>query len=655
MNLKIQTKNMSKGVLIALILCFSLLILITPAKALTWTSDLGDILDDSYTDLGNPNTNYGSDNYIYAWSNTTHKWKTIYAKFDIRDINANWTILNATAVLYTTAYSGSAPAYIRVFEVYNNSWDENSIIWNNQMCGKGAYPPLLNCSQTYLDSVSWAKTDVYIGWNVTQAVINNSGQSNMSLHWHMDNPTSQKSRTFATKEFTAGLYKPMLIVEYITETPVYSCQNITEQGNYRLMNNIYADRNPCFLINTSNVWFDLNGYNITGNSSDRTAIGIQATTLTPTYLNNISVFNGTIQRFINSDGLGAILLSHTNDTAFYDLVLRENRYGMYIVDSAYDDNSYVDIFDTNFTYNFYGIYTGNGERIRIDNCSFHSLIQEINALSLEESSINKSSFGEEVAPANCTILEKTFFFEIGNTTICTVWGTYSGATYGILCDYCVNNTFFNNIIFADISDFRIEYGYRNMFYFNQFLRKQTTFNGLYLAEDTYDNYGCGNNGIISDYGTNNIFEDECIGDMPEFPCQAGYFCSDDTHRVLVETDCDIVNTTECEYYCVSDGNNSYCGGLAEEEAMEDTMIDMPFPEAGWVGLLFTPFSIINMFLIGIGAYFEQQIKSKGAVFLVIFTVGSLAFTVLGLFPAWYGVVMILIGAGILTKFVLKLW
>lgn len=90
------------------------------------------------------------------------------------------------------------------------------------------------------------------------------------------------------------------------------------------------------------------------------------------------------------------------------------------------------------------------------------------------------------------------------------------------------------------------------------------------------------------------------------------------------------------------------------EIVGTPMMDMPFAAAGWVGLLFTPFSIITMFLVGIGAYFENMVKdAKGAIFLSVIIIGVLAFTYLGLYPAWIGVLIIIVCALILSKFVLK--
>lgn len=92
-----------------------------------------------------------------------------------------------------------------------------------------------------------------------------------------------------------------------------------------------------------------------------------------------------------------------------------------------------------------------------------------------------------------------------------------------------------------------------------------------------------------------------------------------------------------------------------EEAMNDPMIDLGFKELGWVGVLFAPFSLITMFLVGIGAYFENMVKgSGGKIFITTIMIGVLSFTYLGLYPAWVGILIVILCGAILAKFVMGL-
>jgi len=88
-----------------------------------------------------------------------------------------------------------------------------------------------------------------------------------------------------------------------------------------------------------------------------------------------------------------------------------------------------------------------------------------------------------------------------------------------------------------------------------------------------------------------------------------------------------------------------------EDQMETPLVNMPFGEAGWVGLLFTPVSIITMFLVGIGAWFEAQVRSKGAIFCLVLAAGALLFTYLGFYPTWVGLVLVMIASGVFVWFI----
>ena len=122
------------------------------------------------------------------------------------------------------------------------------------------------------------------------------------------------------------------------------------------------------------------------------------------------------------------------------------------------------------------------------------------------------------------------------------------------------------------------------------------------------------------------------------------------------TDCTSI-LTACSYGCVEGVCRSVATTTLPTGADQQSLIDLsPYGVASWVSMLFTPFTIITMMLVGVGAYFEQQVDdSKGSIFLAVIIIGVLGFTYLGLYPAWIGILITIVCAGILAKFVLNLW
>ena len=106
-------------------------------------------------------------------------------------------------------------------------------------------------------------------------------------------------------------------------------------------------------------------------------------------------------------------------------------------------------------------------------------------------------------------------------------------------------------------------------------------------------------------------------------------------------------------------SNTVCVEISDEfggGGPETPMVDWGDvnPAIGWIGLFFTPFSIMFGALIGISVGLEQAVRSNGAVFFGVVLIGGLALTYLGLFPLWIGIGIAIICAFMLAKFSLGL-
>lgn len=123
--------------------------------------------DDADADWTEPDTNYGSDPYLYAESRTTAGPRVSYVKFDLSSIPEGSTINSASHNIYV---------YGRLFLNYlflgtvENSWDEDTLTWNNKP-GRS----------TDIGNVYVSPLDQWYSWDVTSQVTNALPSSEISF------------------------------------------------------------------------------------------------------------------------------------------------------------------------------------------------------------------------------------------------------------------------------------------------------------------------------------------------------------------------------------------------------------------------------------------------------------------------------------------
>lgn len=139
-------------------------------------------------------------------------------------------------------------------------------------------------------------------------------------------------------------------------------------------------------------------------------------------------------------------------------------------------------------------------------------------------------------------------------------------------------------------------------------------------------------------------------------CEHGMYCFNSNTMEERFADCTSIHTP-CVYGCVEGVCLPVSTTTLPSGEGTGTLIDLsPYTAASWISMLFTPFSIITMMLVGVGAYFESSVKdAKGGIFLAVIIIGTLGFTYLGIYPAFIGILIAIVCAGILSKFVLQLW
>ena len=120
----------------ALINAFVIAATILSAPAMAATYQLAPV-DDTFAYSGAPDTSYGAISGIasgYEYPHTEAGWIS-YLKFDLSSIPNTEIITGATLNLYQFLGGGFALIGTNLFRFANDSWNENTLTWNNQPLG----------------------------------------------------------------------------------------------------------------------------------------------------------------------------------------------------------------------------------------------------------------------------------------------------------------------------------------------------------------------------------------------------------------------------------------------------------------------------------------------------------------------------------------
>lgn len=661
-NQKLSMIGGKKALFIAFLVFFSISNVVLGA---TFNPDPfnGHWLNDTYADSGTPAVNHydSASNAIENASDTT----VSYLAVDLTDLDPDDIIFNASLNLHGSSCSGGVgdQGRIIIHDVTSDPVAYSGITWNNQPCDTG-FDNAGNCNLTasYVSSGyecgNWTGADV--SFDITELVKMNLGDtmtlalrnellfgSGNSLSWTSDDGSGASSDD------------PHINITYSVGghgTPVYQCGVINTAGEYYLNTSFTADTATCIHINTSNVKFDLHGMTLTGNNTilGGANYGVLVYQSGAT-LQNVTVEgeNGVITGFDwgiwggNLDGFGV-----------NNMTIKNNDVGLFVGSVGIQTNAnYSYVRYINFTYNAetdleidmgYFMDISNND---FDNFGVGSYNMEIN--DLENSTVAQNDLGTlSVIADQCSTDQSSYFgfcftpslpYVIcsinWNATTC-VGGTYTGygAGYGIYCNDCFNNYFIANSMYA-VKDMVVTGdSYGNVISLNTYLAKPSIYNGLYLQSDTHDNTGCGNEGNIIDEGDSNDFEAVCseaVGGI----MTAGYYCQNDD-VVFVTSSASILNTTDCgSSGCVSDGNTSYCANAVTQTDSTDSLLNIGDYIGGfvWIDMIFTPFFLATLFMLGVSGYFALRFKeSAGTVFVITISVMALAFVYLGIYPVSIG-------------------
>lgn len=436
--------------------------------------------------------------------------------------------------------------------------------------------------------------------------------------------------------------------------------------------------NSCFLIqDKTNITIDFNGSTIYPNDTTNSVI------INSDNLNSFTLWNGTIDYSRHGTiGQGIRILSgNLTDIYLYNIsVLGASiaNAGLFFGNLASTDETDLTVIDSTFT-NIVGwdivLYI---EQDEITSCGnvYDSFNPTGSLLSKDSCSVAPAEYKDYIRQVNCTASSSTAdgalvcSNAIPIPTDCTnittdAWTVLTVANESWLNDNMSFTRFTCNPEGDRITHCDNLFRPCTYFNFNSFPSRRwddyaagqnaTSFHVVSVPPSCLDNDG-GNFTMIGrlHLACKSFTVSGVEVDGQEEDCNHEMLCFNSNTMEERFTDCTSI-LTPCQFSCVE----GICLAATTTTLREgaDPLIDLsPYGAGEWVSMLFTPFSIITMMLVGIGAYFEAQVKdAKGGIFLAVMIVGVLAFTYLGLYPAWIGILIAIVCAGILSKFVMRLW
>jgi hypothetical protein len=172
---------------------------------------------DSWVNINQPTTNYGSDNLLHVTNTSSILRRESYLKFGLGAIPSNKIITAATLHMYVTSDGQSASRTLGTYFVSNDSWTESGINWNN----KPAINGLIN--STSVGSGVWAV------WNVlgnVQTEYNGDKIISMALTFSQQDVLNYKY--FYSKEYYCSEKRPYLEIKYVNIT---GCDSYTDNSS----------------------------------------------------------------------------------------------------------------------------------------------------------------------------------------------------------------------------------------------------------------------------------------------------------------------------------------------------------------------------------------------------------------------------------------
>ena len=146
-----------------------------------------------------------------------------YLKFDVSSLQGlenDITDAGITLTVYQNFGGGRLDLDVGVYQVYDDSWTEGTITFNNQPCGNNRnIDNSVNCNLNVID-VDHSRGsfinggDKFMSWNVLPTVINEVGLRDQEISFVFVDLLGDARTNFFSKETTYSIYRPKLTVTY---------------------------------------------------------------------------------------------------------------------------------------------------------------------------------------------------------------------------------------------------------------------------------------------------------------------------------------------------------------------------------------------------------------------------------------------------------
>lgn len=176
------------------------------------------ISDDTYTDTDNPDSNYGSINPLLL-----SPTQNLFFKGSLSSVPNEVDVVLAELRMWApSAGSGNMEAY----HVYNKTWKESNITYNNNPCGEN-YTNASLCNQTYLSRI-YGNSNLLV-MDVKSAFIYElyNGKNNISIMVNLDSTT----KSIYSSEASSS--KPTIRIYYYTPIPFITLNSPSNLNYYK--------------------------------------------------------------------------------------------------------------------------------------------------------------------------------------------------------------------------------------------------------------------------------------------------------------------------------------------------------------------------------------------------------------------------------------